>query len=104
MEITNHDRELALTMGWANMHVCVFCWNLLKDFMLKLMCSAVMLCAEINVFAVLKLMCFAVMLCAEINVFVVLKLMCPAVMLCAEINVCCCDVVVLKLMCSAGTY
>ena len=67
------------------MHVCLFCWNLLKDFMLKLMCSAMMLCAGINV-------------------FVVLKLMCPVVMLCAEINVFCCDVVVLKLMCSAGTY
>ena len=49
-------------------------------------------------------MYFAVMLCAEINVFVVLKLMCLAMMLCAEINVFCCDVVVLKLMCSAGTY
>ena len=51
----------------------------------------------------LKLICVAVMLCAEINVFVVLKLMCPAVMMCAEINVFCCDVV-LKLMCYAGTY
>ena len=47
MEITNHGRGLALTMGWASMHMCVFCWgfgcavidvfcwNLLKDFMLK---------------------------------------------------------------------
>ena len=53
------------------------------------MCSA----GVINVFywdvVVLKLMCSVVMLCAEINVFVVLKLMCPAVRLCAEINVFC---------------
>ena len=75
MERTNHDRGLALTMGWASMHVCVFCWNLLKYFMLKLMCSSVMLCAEINVFVVLKLMCSAGMLLKNY----VLKLM---VMIC----------------------
>jgi hypothetical protein len=52
MEITNHGRGLALTMVLASMHVCVllgfveglcaeivvsmcvFCWNLLKDYML----------------------------------------------------------------------
>jgi hypothetical protein len=30
MEITNYGRELALTIGLANMHVCVFCWNYWK--------------------------------------------------------------------------
>jgi hypothetical protein len=52
MERTNHGRGLALTMGLASMHVCVlldfvedyilelmvsmcvFCWNLLKDYIL----------------------------------------------------------------------
>ena len=56
MEITNHGRGLTLTRGLASIHVCVllgfveglcaeidgfgvcvFCWNLLKDYMLKLM-------------------------------------------------------------------
>ena len=53
MEITNHGRGLTLTRGLASIHVCVllgfveglcaeidgfgvcvFCWNLLKDYML----------------------------------------------------------------------
>jgi hypothetical protein len=52
VEITNHGRGLTLTMGLASKHVCVllgfvegyvlklmvsmcvFCWNLLKDYML----------------------------------------------------------------------
>ena len=35
MEITNHGRGLALTMGWASMHVCVllgFCYAVINVF------------------------------------------------------------------------
>jgi len=37
MEITNYGRGLALTMGLASMHVCVFCWNLVTVDMLGLL-------------------------------------------------------------------
>jgi len=60
MEIKNYGRGLALTMGLASMHVCVFCWNLLKDYVLKLMVSMCVSCWKLLKEYMLKLMDFNV--------------------------------------------
>jgi hypothetical protein len=44
MERTKQGRGLTLAMGLAKMHVCVFCWNLMKDYVLELMIAMCVFC------------------------------------------------------------
>jgi len=37
MERTKHGKESALAIGLAKMHVCVFYWDMMKDYVLELM-------------------------------------------------------------------
>jgi len=44
MERTKQGRGSALAMGLAKMHVCVFCWDLMKDYVLELMIAICVFC------------------------------------------------------------
>jgi hypothetical protein len=47
MERTKHGRGLTLAMGLAKMHLCVLCWDLMKDYMLELMISMCVFCWDL---------------------------------------------------------
>ena len=47
MKRTKHGRASALAMGLAKMHVCVFCWDLMKVYVLELMISMCVFCWDL---------------------------------------------------------
>jgi hypothetical protein len=55
MERTKHGRGSTLAMGLAKMHVCVFCWDLMKDYVLELMITMCVFCWNLMKDYVLKL-------------------------------------------------